>query len=536
MSTVRSGLRALLAVCLVLFASRSALADQLTKAEIVKRGKAATAFVEVANRGCATAFCIHPSGLFITNEHVVRRAEKSTITVTLDSSLKTQEVLNAKLLRVDRDLDLALLQVEGKGELPTLQLGTIAGVSELIEVVAFGFPLGRELSPDHKEYPSISINSGKVTALRFKKGQLQQIQIDVALAPGNSGGPVLNDQGQVIGVVVSGVRGTQGINQAIPVSHVQRFLQTPVIRFKPPPLKKAALDKPVEFRANVISFQPKDPAYSVQLILKSGGEQHVFPMAKQGNDFVVSTPPVKSLASRQVEIAARFESASIAGMVEDVVLKVGEKPVRLSKIRQIESRPKAKPLVTLASGKVVEGEVSGLGMTEVSLADQKVKVNLSKATRVEVQQPNEISAVAATVVVRLEGKELARSDANMVVDEPNIPEGGAHANVTITPPNLEQQKVVKMLPDGFSDVVAAGGGRYLVFQLPKLKKLAIFDMTKAKVTKYIPLEEDQAVYGAGLEKVVIGLPIKGVLQRWSLETGELEATITPDVSTRFNGS
>ena len=53
-----------------------------------------------------------------------------------------------------------------------------------MDVVAFGFPLGRALSPDKKEYPAISINAGRVTSLRLKGGELQHIQIDVALTFG----------------------------------------------------------------------------------------------------------------------------------------------------------------------------------------------------------------------------------------------------------------------------------------------------------------------------------------------------------------
>src|SRR5262245_8175115 len=104
-----------------------------TRVEIAKRGKAATAFAEVPGRG--TAFCVHPSGLFVTNEHVVRGSETAEVTLVLDPSLPTQRVLKAKVVRTDKDADLALLRAEGAKDLPSLPLGSVKGVSELADVV-----------------------------------------------------------------------------------------------------------------------------------------------------------------------------------------------------------------------------------------------------------------------------------------------------------------------------------------------------------------------------------------------------------------
>ena len=92
-------------------------AEKPTKVEIAKMGKAATAYVEVPNRGSGTAFCVHPSGLFITNEHVIRTAEKAEITLVLDPTLNSQRILCAKVLRIDKENDLALLRVQGTGQL-----------------------------------------------------------------------------------------------------------------------------------------------------------------------------------------------------------------------------------------------------------------------------------------------------------------------------------------------------------------------------------------------------------------------------------
>ena len=95
-----------------------------------------------------------------------------------------------------------------------------------MDVVAFGFPLAGGPAPGRDGRPSISVNAGSITALRRQEGRLKEIQLDAELNPGNSGGPVLDGHGKVIGVVRSGMvargLGRTGINQAIPVSTVCR--------------------------------------------------------------------------------------------------------------------------------------------------------------------------------------------------------------------------------------------------------------------------------------------------------------------------
>lgn len=211
----------------VLYPTAAWSADQpRDKVAIAKLGKAATALVEVKEaRAYGTAFCIHSSGLFLTNEHVIRPAEKDALTLILNAGLKNQRILQAKVVRSDKELDLALLRVEDAKDLPTLSLGSNENLTELMEVVALGFPFGKALVQDKKDYPAISVSHGHVTALRHREGRLHRIQVDAVLNPGNSGGPVLDSQGQVVGIVVAGVLGS-GVNFAIPVDVARRFAYT----------------------------------------------------------------------------------------------------------------------------------------------------------------------------------------------------------------------------------------------------------------------------------------------------------------------
>src|SRR6185369_9529242 len=91
---------------------------------------------------------------------------------------------------------------------PALELGEAASLTETLPIVAFGYPFGSDLALGKSEYPNISVSTGRITSLRKEDGNIQRIQIDASLNPGNSGGPLVNSAGQTLGVVESGIVGT----------------------------------------------------------------------------------------------------------------------------------------------------------------------------------------------------------------------------------------------------------------------------------------------------------------------------------------
>ena len=268
--TTTSAWVAVLALSLALALVSAAAARDLSRAEINKLGKASTALVELPGRqGYASAFCVHPSGLFITNAHAVPPNPGSRITLVLNAALETEAVFRAKLARRDEEVDLALLRVEGAGEFSALALGSVGDLQELMELVAFGYPFGAALATKEGQYPAISVNVGTVTSLRRKDGELFLIQLDAALNPGNSGGPVLDRKGKVVGVVHAGIYGA-GVNVAIPVSRVSRFVAEPDIQFTPPVFNRTNMHEPVQFRARAVSLLPSAKPLTLQLILSTG--------------------------------------------------------------------------------------------------------------------------------------------------------------------------------------------------------------------------------------------------------------------------
>ena len=162
----------------------------------------------VPSRGVGSGFIVSPDGYIVTNAHVVDGAK--TVTVKLND----RREFTAKVIGADKRTDIALIKIEAKTPLPALDLSHPAPVKQGEWVIAIGSPFGFENSV------TAGIVSGVHRAL--PGGQMTPfIQTDVAVNPGNSGGPLLNAAGQVVGVnsqIYSRSGGFMGLSFAIPAS------------------------------------------------------------------------------------------------------------------------------------------------------------------------------------------------------------------------------------------------------------------------------------------------------------------------------
>jgi len=156
---------------------------------------------------------IDSNGTVITNDHVIRGA--SVIHVVLADGRQ----LEAEVLGADADNDLAVLKVAGKGPFPTAKLGTSSDLMIGETTIAIGSPFGLK--------KTVTVGVLSATGRSFKANDRVYndfLQTDASINPGNSGGPLLNIDGEVIGINTAIFASGQGIGFAIPSDKVRRIV------------------------------------------------------------------------------------------------------------------------------------------------------------------------------------------------------------------------------------------------------------------------------------------------------------------------
>jgi uncharacterized protein (TIGR03067 family) len=401
---MHQNLRRLLAVAVVALAA-PASGQEPSRAEIAKQIKAATVYVQAGPRGEGSAFCIHESGLFLTNAHVLGKFDE--VTLVLHSGLADQKVVTAKMVRIDAALDLALVKVDEKTNCGVLTLGSSDGLAEQAEVITAGFPFGKNLALEKDEYPSLSINAGRISSLRMKNGELHRIQMDAVVNPGNSGGPVVDAKGKVIGVTVSGVPGAT-VNFAIPVNHVHRFLGAPEIDIELPKVAYADRFKAAAFKVKMLALVPTKEPYEVELTLgprDDAGRSVAMKLAKDVYHAALE-PLLEAKGPALLKTTLAYPTGNLSGLVADQAFKVGGTEVKLSAVRSV--RFGAEALVLLTNDKFVSGPLSGLDEIALQLGSETLKLQAIKAVELTVAPAASDTAVEYTVIVRSAGKEVAR--------------------------------------------------------------------------------------------------------------------------------
>jgi S1-C subfamily serine protease len=163
-----------------------------------------------AGEGHGSGFFINESGYFLTNAHVVGGARFVTV------KLVTGRELIGEVYRKDNRLDVALVKVEEENMIPLPIRSVSANIGD--EVYVLGTPL--------KEEFDTTLSKGIISGFREEDGR-KTIQSDVNILPGNSGGPLLDENGNVIGLTVSGMSKagiSMGINFFIPINDAMRTL------------------------------------------------------------------------------------------------------------------------------------------------------------------------------------------------------------------------------------------------------------------------------------------------------------------------
>jgi len=236
--------RAVVLAALVALAATARSED--APAEVVTAVKRATVFIQVEGagwKGSGSGFVVRAdkgTALVVTNYHVLagpradhqarpgeamRLAKATGVQVVFDSGVKGERTAKGEPVAVDPDHDLAVVKVGGLSDPPApVAVADPPKLFETMPVYTFGFPFGQALGVG-RALPAVTVGKASISSLPTgPDGEVAHVQIDGNLNPGNSGGPVVDVRGRLVGVAVAKVRDGQGIGFAVPAAEVGRLL------------------------------------------------------------------------------------------------------------------------------------------------------------------------------------------------------------------------------------------------------------------------------------------------------------------------
>lgn len=161
-----------------------------------------------------SGFFVDAQGRVVTNYHVVKQSDYQQVLLP-----GSKQPVDARIISEDKEGDLVLLQAYVTPPVPVAPMLPVSTELKMGDTVyALGSPAGPELA--------VSLSRGIISTDRPRTfGDQSFIQHDAAVNPGNSGGPLLNGRGEVVGMNTAKIKGTEGISFAIPIEDVRRFIE-----------------------------------------------------------------------------------------------------------------------------------------------------------------------------------------------------------------------------------------------------------------------------------------------------------------------
>lgn len=168
-----------------------------------------------ARRSLGSGVLIRPDGTILTNEHVIAKAVRIQVT------LSDNREFNARLIGADIKSDLAVIKIDSDEPLPHVRMGRSNDLMIGETVVAIGNPFGLK----HTVTSGIISAVDRTIHADHKQVYNDFIQVDASINPGNSGGPLLNINGELIGINTAIFQDAQGIGFAIPIDTARRIVE-----------------------------------------------------------------------------------------------------------------------------------------------------------------------------------------------------------------------------------------------------------------------------------------------------------------------
>jgi hypothetical protein len=254
------------------------------------------------------------NGIVLTNAHVLgmldadgRRPQH--IEVVVNSGERDEQRVPGQVLGVDRESDLAVLKVSMAQPPTPLEVKSAMQLQETQPVYVFGFPLGKQLGKN------ITVSQSSISSLRKDEfGGINKVQVNGGMHPGNSGGPVVDANGDVVGVAVSGYVGTQ-INFAVPGDYVHAILNGRIAQFswEEPYLQDGKTIMPV----SVVAIDPLNQIREVAVQVWAGAPGNRRPGS-------ITEPPLLPGDSEHMRMKLDYQGGAARGEVVLPALPAGQ--------------------------------------------------------------------------------------------------------------------------------------------------------------------------------------------------------------------
>src|SRR5262245_36187124 len=444
------------------------------------------------------------TGYIVTNDHVARgnpltdeedrpgfmakrgsRIQPKSTSVIFDSGTAQERTVFAQIVATDEAHDLAILKVTDVANLPKpIDISNAPELRETMQVYVLGFPLGRLLAGGRN--PAITVGKASISSLRYDRAnRLSRVQLQGDLNPGNSGGPVVDARGKLVGVAVASIGGTQ-IGVAIPPQDVFELLQ-----------RRNYL---IKVTCPNASREQAEVQFQVEMLDLVEGVRQVRALYLTGK----SLPP-----EAQRAVNGRFpilENARELVLTPDRGKFTGRLTVRPNEL--IQNQLPYQIVYTTAGGQTLCN------------APQNFNVPFGGfAGPVPPAQPNL-----------------------------NPPQAGPNPNPNPNPPTRPNPPTLEPPPGPapppwvppettltveapITQTAVGGAGRFLIVHVGSRKKLSILDLKQKSFVKTIELSEEQCLFAAGKSLLIIALPKAGVFERWNLNTLTRETEVpSPGIS------
>ncbi|MDI6641101.1 MAG: Do family serine endopeptidase [Elusimicrobiota bacterium] len=321
--------------------------------------------------GGGSGVIIDPEGYVLTNEHVIRKAEEIKVTVNTDGK---DETFKGKVIGKDARSDLAIVKIQSSKKFLSAPLGDSDKIRVGEWVIAIGSPFGLEQT----------VTNGIISAVRQSvvvEGREYRdfIQTDAAINRGNSGGPLCNIRGEVIGINTAIYAPTgvfSGIGFAIPINRAKEILSDLIHKGK---VVRGWLG---------VEIKPIDTAIQKQFNLPDKNGALI--------NNVLENSPAAIAGLKRGDVIVEFDNKKISSPIElqSVVAKTGpKKKVKVKVIR--DSKPKIVDLVTgempeeVTEGKIESLEAKPEGKTSTWLGMKVTEVTGSLRERYQIPKDEE---------------------------------------------------------------------------------------------------------------------------------------------------